>query len=524
MKTLCILTAGSGSRLNEYSTLINKALLPINKKAAISHIIDNFPKETKLVVAIGHLGDQVKDFLNLSYPKRNITFVKIKNYAGKNSGPGRSLLDCKTYLKKDFYFVSCDTLWKRKISNNENCNWMGVSKELFYNPKEYCNLLSDKKKIIDVKDKMYAAKNYKHFIGLAYIKDHNLFWSAFKTMKKNAGEYQVIEGFKKLIKFSIVKEKKLEWYDIGSFKNYNTTLKKYENFNFRKTNEFIYIDKNKITKFINSRIKIKKLITRTKKIKLFPKIIKFKKQFIQYKYIHGEIFYNLINRNNFDKLLYFLDTKLWKITKKRYITELCKKFYHIKTLERIELFLNKYNQKKDLKTKINGTLVPSIDVMMNYVPWQKIYSGVPSKIHGDLQFDNIIFDKNNFFLIDWREDFGGNLNYGDLYYDLAKLYGGIEMNYDIIKKGNFSYSEKKNNIFYEFDSRKSLMSMIKKQYEKFILHKNLSLEKIEILKCLIYINMSPLHEYPFDKLLFAHGKYQLYKSLKKYEYISKQIN
>ena len=521
MKTVCILTAGRGVRLNEYSTLINKGLLPINKKAAISHIIDNFPKETKLIVAIGHLGDQVKDFLNLSYPKRNIAFVKIKNYSGKNSGPGRSLLDCKAYLKKDFYFISCDTLWKKKINNNENYNWMGVSKELFYNPKEYCNLLSNKKKIIDVKDKMYATKKYKHFIGLAYIKDYNLFWSAFKSMKKNAGEYQVIDGFKKLIKFTTVKEKKLEWYDIGSVKNYNSTLKKYENFNFRKTNEFIYIDKNKITKFINSQTKIKRLITRTKKIKLFPRIIKFKKQFIQYKYIPGEIFYDLINKNNFNKLLYFLKAKLWKITKKKNITTLCKKFYHIKTLERIELFLNKYNHKKDLKTKINGVLIPSINTLMYHVPWQEIYRGIPSKIHGDLQFDNIIFDKKNFFLIDWREDFGGNLDYGDLYYDLAKMYGGIEMNYDIIKKGKFSYLEQKNGISYKYNSRKKLMNEIKRQYEKFILLNNFSLKKIEILKCLIYINMSPLHEYPFDKLLFAHGKSQLFKILKKYECISK---
>ena len=65
MKTLCVLTAGKGSRLSGYSKLVNKALLPINKKAAISHIIDNFPKDTKLVIAIGHLGDQVKDFLTI---------------------------------------------------------------------------------------------------------------------------------------------------------------------------------------------------------------------------------------------------------------------------------------------------------------------------------------------------------------------------------------------------------------------------------------------------------------------------
>ena len=69
MKTLCILTAGRGIRLNEYSTLINKALLPINKKAAISYIIDNFPKNTELIIAIGHLAKQVKDFVKISYPK-----------------------------------------------------------------------------------------------------------------------------------------------------------------------------------------------------------------------------------------------------------------------------------------------------------------------------------------------------------------------------------------------------------------------------------------------------------------------
>ena len=101
------------------------------------------------------------------------------------------------------------------------------------------------------------------------------------------------------------------------------------------------------------------------------------------------------------------------------------------------------------------------------------------------------------------------------------MYGGIEMNYDIIKEGKFFYKEKKNIISYNYKSRKNLMNRIKFQYCKFLKINNFSLEKIEILKCLIYLNMSPLHEYPFDKLLFSHGKLELFKILKKYEYISK---
>ena len=130
---------------------------------------------------------------------------------------------------------------------------MGVSKKLFFNPKHYCNLLSKNSKIILMKDKQFAPKNFKHFIGLAYIKDHDLFWSAFKDMKKRAGEYQVTSGFRELINSKVVKEKKLEWNDIGNLDNYNSTLQKYEKFNFRKKNKFIYINKERIIKFINSK-------------------------------------------------------------------------------------------------------------------------------------------------------------------------------------------------------------------------------------------------------------------------------
>ncbi len=520
MKTLCILTAGKGSRLSNYSKLVNKALLPINKKAAISHIIDKFPKDTRIIVAIGHLGDQVKDFLEISYPERKIIFVRIKNFSGKKSGPGKSLLACKKFLNKDFYFVSCDTIWKKNIKKKETHNWMGVSEKLFYNPKDYCNLLSNNQKIIDIKDKEFASKRYKHFIGLAYIKDYKLFWSGLNLMKKNAGEYQVIDGFKNLIKFRNVKEKKFEWYDIGNYEGYNFTLKKFEKFNFRKTNEFIYLNKYHIIKFINSQIKVKKLINRTKQIKLFPTIINSKKQFIQYNYVKGEILYNLINEENFTKLLNYLKKNLWSNLNKKDIRIICKKFYYNKTIKRINLFFQKYDLKKDTLKNINKIYVPSIDNLLNNVPWNEIYDGISSKIHGDLQFDNIIFDKKKFTLIDWRDDFGGSLNYGDLYYDLSKMYGGIEMNYDIIKDRKFFYKENKNKISYNFQSRKKIMSKIKFKYKKFLISNNFSFKKVEIIKCLIHLNMSPLHEYPFDKLLFSHGKLELFKVLKKYEYIT----
>ena len=75
-KTVCILAAGVGSRVGSYSTYLNKSLLPIKKKAAISHIIDRFPNNTEFVIAIGHFGKQVKNFLKLTYPEKKFKFVK----------------------------------------------------------------------------------------------------------------------------------------------------------------------------------------------------------------------------------------------------------------------------------------------------------------------------------------------------------------------------------------------------------------------------------------------------------------
>jgi hypothetical protein len=59
-----------------------------------------------------------------------------------------------------------------------------------------------------------------------------------------------------------------------------------------------------------------------------------------------------------------------------------------------------------------------------------------------LQFDNILYDGKKFKLIDWRDSFGDSRE-GDLYYDFAKLLGGIEINYKLIKKNKFYYNKKK---------------------------------------------------------------------------------
>ena len=175
------------------------------------------------------------------------------------------------------------------------------------------------------------------------------------------------------------------------------------------------------------------------------------------------------------------------------------------------MYKKKYHFRVDKISYINGTRTEKIEKLLNQIKWKDLYNGIPSKIHGDLQFDNILItNKNNFKLIDFRDNFGGKIEYGDKYYDLAKLYGGMILNYSLIKQNKFSYVKKAQNIHYSLPNTKTNEIRV---FFQFLKEKNLNISKVKLLTSIIFLNMAPLHEFPFDQLLFAHGKLKLQKGL-----------
>ena len=142
--------------------------------------------------------------------------------------------------------------------------------------------------------------------------------------------------------------------------------------------------------------------------------------------------------------------------------------------------------------------------------WGQVYHGIPTiKFHGDLQFDNVIYgDDKNFYLLDWRQDFAGS-NVGDVYYDLAKMYGGILMSYKLMKdESNFSCFIDKNVVSYNYKSEPAL-EKFKPIYEKWINDNGYDLDKVKLITALIFLNMSPLHEKEFGDMLFFKSKQML---------------
>ena len=62
MNKLCIFSAGRGTRNNNVDGL-HKALLPIENKPTISHIIEKFDKAVEIVIAVGYKSEQIKSYV-----------------------------------------------------------------------------------------------------------------------------------------------------------------------------------------------------------------------------------------------------------------------------------------------------------------------------------------------------------------------------------------------------------------------------------------------------------------------------
>ena len=148
---------------------------------------------------------------------------------------------------------------------------------------------------------------------------------------------------------------------------------------------------------------------------------------------------------------------------------------------------------------------------MDQIDFNWLNKGIPTGFHGDLQFDNILFtNKKTFKLLDWRQDFSGLTEYGDVYYDLAKLNGGLYISYKKIKQNKFDIKFSNEKIYLNSEKDDFLINA-KQIFNKFVRTNNYELQKIEILTGIIFLNMSPMHHSPFSHFIYYLGKLHLNK-------------
>ena len=151
--------------------------------------------------------------------------------------------------------------------------------------------------------------------------------------------------------------------------------------------------------------------------------------------------------------------------------------------------------------------MPYLSDLLKNINWESLYSGIAVRYHGDFHFENVLYNKkmDKFTFLDWRQDFENNIEYGDIYYDLAKLLHGIIVNHSIINKNKYEINWKNNNINFKI-SRKNSLIKCEKIFFQWAIENNYDVKKIKILTSLIFLNIAPLHHYPYSLLLYALGK------------------
>jgi NDP-sugar pyrophosphorylase family protein/mannose-6-phosphate isomerase-like protein (cupin superfamily) len=498
-----ILAAGIGSRLKNLTKNINKALLPINNKAIISYIIDKFPNEYEFVVALGYKGESLKEYCLLNYPNHKFTFVNINNFDQEGSGPGYSALQCKQHLQRPFYFVVADCIIDSKMPHLDG-NWLGVYPTSY--PEKYSTADVDENDNI-LKFVNKDTQGYDNaFIGLASIWDFDIFWSELESNTQNG---EIVSAFKNPDKYPSFKAKHLKWLDTGNLDDLNRT-KEYFGDNplslYKVTDEITYKE-NKFIKFNPSETFIENKTERANILKdIIPSGFSNSKYFISYNWENGETLYHYDNLNYFLKFLDFYDNLI--STKAKFfdgnINEFTA-FYIDKTNQRKNKFIEKFGEQyAEQEYSINGVKYKSLNNILDNLNIEHAAFKMYDLFHGDLQFDNILFDPttDKFTYIDWRESFAGNTKGGDLYYDLAKLYGGCIIPYNKVKDDSYiTLNEGSSNISYSCKVSKHL-AQFKTEYEKWIVANGYDLNTVKLITAIIFLNMSPLHDDKFSKMLW----------------------
>jgi thiamine kinase-like enzyme len=173
--------------------------------------------------------------------------------------------------------------------------------------------------------------------------------------------------------------------------------------------------------------------------------------------------------------------------------------------------LEKYNL-TDEYDYINGCLIPPMKKLLEEVDFHSMMGKGPTGFHGDFILDNILISDDKITLIDWRQDFNGSIDAGDMNYDLAKLNHNLTLNHEILDKNLYSI-DFVNGIQCDILVKKSMIEC-KELLKNFCEHQGIDYKSIEILSSIIWVNMSPLHEHPLDMFLYYFGKYNLFLNLR----------
>lgn len=517
-----VTTSGVGSRLGDFTTYTNKALINVGDKPAISWIVESYSPSVPIVVTLGHFGTHVREYLAVAYPHRKFEFVEVENFKGSGSSLANSMFQAKMNLQCPFIFHASDTIVQNFEIPEPTENWIASSYSRESN--NYSSLNQHMGLVTTFHPKGWSDYDALH-IGLVGIKDFQEFWEALTDLLRefpNSSESNDVSVIEKMIAQGIAFRNQpiSNWIDTGNLdsliKGKDLTPSKY--FILEKKGESIYFVNRDVIKFFADPEVCAKRIERAAILApITPPIERKGAHFYSYKFLEGSVLSEDIQQGSVTSLLKWADSSLWskeKTIEDNKFNQLCEEFYFQKTLKRAQEFFLKSGL-SDQEQRINGVIVPKLGSLLEHSRENLVVNGIQSGFHGDFILDNLIQTNQGIRVIDWRQDFAGSLETGDLYYDLAKLNHSFYVSHKAVINNSFKIEYKESNkldVSVDIFRSQSLVNAENELF-KFAESRGYSENRIRLLTSIVWLNMSPLHHHPFDLFLFYFGKLHLLNAL-----------
>lgn len=515
---VCIPTAGTGSRLGDLTRYLNKSLVSIANRPTLAHLIEQFSDDTEFVIALGHKGHLIREFLELAYPARVFFFAEVAPFEGSGSGLGLSLLACRPYLQQPFVFLSCDTLVREAIPGASH-NWMGYAERENLSP--YRTLRVENGRVTAICEKGEGHHpTHKAYIGLAGIADYQTFWAAMEKGGNDTIATGEAYGLRYLSEQGMA-AKAFTWFDTGHPAALEQARTAYQEANapniLPKGNEAIWFVGDQVIKFSDDTTFIANRVKRVAEIGAFvPSLTGVRPHMYSYAKIEGKVLSEVVSVPLFERFLQHC-TDFWQRATldseaQNQFRRQCMKFYRQKTLERVDLFYSNFGT-LDNTIPINDIAIPTLGSLLESLDWDALADGLPGRFHGDFHFENILWSdtRKTFTFLDWRQDFAGSLSVGDIYYDLAKLLHGLIVCHELIAHDHYHVDWQPPAIRYDFH-RKQVLVQCEQRYYAWLVEQGYDVGKVRILTALIYLNIAALHHQPYSHMLYALGKSMLFES------------
>lgn len=491
------MAAGSGSRVAGEG--VPKALLTVGGRAVISRILGAFPEDIPVVMAVSRDAAMLQGYMRMAHPGRDVLYVIVDNPDGPGSGPGTSLLACREALDTPFVLVTCDTLVDEAIPS-PTTDWIAVAPHAHL--ERYDSVETDEDDRVVRWDRRVVRQDNRAWIGLAGIHRVGVYFDGLRRASLGpSGERDLIGGFEALVEGGL-RAIPFTWHDTGNPSDLAQT-RETAPCPFRvldKTEEAIWFEGDRVVRWFADATIARNRVRRADDLHgLVPEMLGHDRGLYAYRFVEGDLLGDVLTGDRVGRLLEFCERDLWEdrtdVMDAVDFRRLCREFYFDKTAMRLQSFYAKHPGLAGGILLNDRPLRPVAD-LLGRLNWDWLSDGIPVRIHGDLHTDNILLvdqgAEERFVLLDWRQDFAGEIRLGDLYYDLAKLLHYFQVHTRAVDEGRFSV-ERNGSVTWIDHEVPPVLDEGRRILEDYVNSRGLDWEKVQTLSALVFLNMASLH-------------------------------